>query len=90
MSIAARLNRPKNLPHPVDGGVVIKLAFLQELRQQIRRPLDGACHKLRKERDEGEESDDVLGRFNLAAIDIDGIGKRLERVERDADGKYHL
>lgn len=33
---------PKYLLHPVDGGVVIKLAFLQELRQQIRRPFDGA------------------------------------------------
>ena len=60
------------------------------MRQQIRRPLDGAGHQLREERYEGEEGNDVLGRLNLAAIDIDGIRKRLECVERDADGKYHL
>lgn len=80
----------KNLSHPVDGGVIIKLTFLQELRQQIRRPFNGARHQLREERDEGEKGNDVLGRLNLAAIDINGIGKRLEGVERDADGKYHL
>ena len=81
---------PKDLTHPVDSSVVIKLAFLQELRQQVRRPFDRSSHELWEERDEGEEGDDVLGRLNLAAIDIDGVGKRLERVERDADGKYHL
>ena len=81
---------PKDLPHTIHGGVVVELAFLQELRQEVRRPLDGAGHELREERDEGEEGDDVLGRLNLAAIDINGIGKCLEGVERDADGKYHL
>ena len=81
---------PKNLPHPVNGSVVVELALLQELRQKIRRPLDGARHQLGEERDEGEEGNDVRRRLNLAAIHVDGIGKCLEGVERDADGKYHL
>ena len=81
---------PKNLPHTVDGGVVVEFPFLQKLRQEVRRPLDGPGHELWEERDEGEEGDDVLGRLNLAAIDIDGVGKRLESVERDTDGQNHL
>lgn len=45
----------------------------------------GPGHQLRKERDEGEESDDVACRGELFAVNVDRVAQGLERVERDAD-----
>ena len=61
---------PKDLTHTVNGSVVIEFSFLQELRQEVSRPIYGAGHQLREKRDEGEESNNVLGRLYLASIDI--------------------
>lgn len=61
---------PQDLAHSVNGCVVVEFPFLQELRQEVGCPLDGAGHQLREERDEGEEGDDVPRRLNLATIDI--------------------
>lgn len=78
------------MAHTVNGSVVIELALLQKLRQEIRRPLNRAGHQLREKRDEGEKGDNVLGRLNLASVNVYGITQGLECVERNAYGKYHL
>ena len=76
---------PKDLAHAVNGGGVVETAFLLELRQEVRGTLDGARHQLREEADVGEERHGVVGGAHAATIDIDGVGQRLECVERDAD-----
>ena len=81
---------PQYLPHAVDRSVVIEFPLLQELWQQVRRPLYGARHQLRKERDKSEERYYVSGRLHLTPINIYRIAQCLESVERDADRKYHL
>ena len=81
---------PQYLSHAINSGVVVELALLEELRQEVGRPFDGSGHQLREERDEGEEGDDVLRRLNLATIHVDAVTEGLESVERDAYGKYHL
>ena len=65
---------PKDLTHTVNGGIVIEFPFLQKLWQEVRCPLNGAGHQLREKRDEGEKGDDVLGRFNLAPVNVYRIG----------------
>ena len=72
---------PKDLTHTVNGGIVIEHPFLQKLRQKVGCPLNGAGHQLREKRDEGEKSNDVLGRFNLASVNVNGIRQSLESVE---------
>ena len=81
---------PQYLAHSVNGSIIVEFPFFQKLGQQVGRPLDGAGHQLREERNESEESDDVFGRFYLATIDIYGIRKGLESVKRNTNGKYHL
>ena len=81
---------PKDLAHTVNGGVIVEFAFLKELRQKVSRPLDGTGHQLWEKGNEGEKGDNVLGRFNLASINVDGIRQGLEGVERNAYGKYNL
>lgn len=75
---------PKDLAHPIDGGVKVELPLLEELRQEVRRPFDGSRHQLGEKRDEGKEGDDIPGRFNFPTININGIAQGLEGVERDA------
>ena len=60
------------------------------MRQQVRRPLDGAGHQLREEADICEELYDVVSRRQFLPVHIDGITQGLEGVETDADGKYDL
>lgn len=72
---------PQDLAHTVNGSVVIEFSFLQELRQEVSRPLDGASHQLWEKRNEGEKGDNILGRLNLASVNIDGITQGLEGVE---------
>ena len=78
------------MPRTVNGSVVVELSFPQKLRQKVSGSFNGACHQLREERDESEKRDDVLGRFNLSSVNVYRIAQRLERVERNAHGKYHL
>ena len=61
-----------------------------DLRQQRRRPHDRAGDQVREERDERRELDEVPRRLDLAAIDVDDVAHRLERVERDADRQHDL
>ena len=56
-----------------------------DLRQQERRALNRAGDEVREERDEHGDVEQAAARAQLAAIDVDGVAHRLERVERDAD-----
>ena len=56
-----------------------------DLRQQERRALDRAGHEVRKERDEDGDVEQAAPRAQLAAVDVDRVAHRLERVERDPD-----
>ena len=61
-----------------------------DLRQQRGRPHDRAGDQVREERDERRELHEVARRRDLAAIDVDDVAHRLERVERDADRQRDL
>lgn len=57
------------------------------LRNEVTRTDDRTCHKLREEADvEGVVEQAVEGTYR-ATIDVDGVAKRLEREEGDADGQ---
>ena len=81
---------PQNLSHAVGGVVVVEFALFKELRQKVRCSLNRTSHQLREERNESEESHDVLGGLNLTPIDVDGVGKGLESVEGDSTWEYHF
>ena len=49
---------------------------------------DGAGDEVREHRDEGGVVHVVLRRPHRAAVDVDGIRHRVERVERDADRQH--
>ena len=55
------------------------------LRQQERGALNRAGDEVREERYEHGEIEQAAPRVQLAAIDVDRVTHRLERVERDAD-----
>jgi hypothetical protein len=56
------------------------------LRQKGEGADDGAGHHLREESDEAGQIEDVRDRAQLAAIDVDRVAHRMERVEAHADG----
>jgi hypothetical protein len=62
----------------------------EELRKEVGGALNGACHKLREEGDVGKEGDDVVSGLDFVAIDVDGVAKRLECIERDAYGQNQI
>ena len=59
----------------------------RDLRQQRVRAHDRAGHEVRKEADEEREVAEVFGGLDGAAVDVDGVAHRLERVEADAGGQ---
>ena len=63
---------------------VAKAVLRLDLRQQVVRPHDRPGHELRKARYEDRKITEALLGFS-ATIHVDGVGHRLERVERDAD-----
>ena len=60
------------------------------LGQQVFRTLDGSRHELREERHEQRVAQQVLLRLRVAAVHVDDVAQRLERVERDADGQQQV
>ena len=54
---------PQQLFASVYCSVIVKLAVVLELGQQIRGPFDRASHQLREETDIGEELHNVMGSF---------------------------
>ncbi len=51
---------------------------------------DGSGDQLGEERDEKEETREPVGRCQLAAIDVDRVAHRLERVEADPHRQDHV
>ena len=81
---------PKNLSHSIRCLLITELSFLEKLWQKVGSAFNRACHQLREEADEREESDDVPGRLDFAAIHINGVGKGLKGIERNAHRKYDV
>ena len=81
---------PKHLPEAVGGQRIIEVAFFPELREEVRRPLDGTCDKLGEETHVGEELDYVTRVRYLAAADIDRVADGLEGIETDSHGENEL
>ena len=57
----------------------------RELRHQRRRPQDRARHEVREVGDEERVVDEAADRRHVAAVHVDDVGHRHERVERDAE-----
>ena len=70
--------------HPVGIGRAL------QLRQEARRPHDGARHQMRKERDEEHDVDQRARPVEIAAVEIDDVGDALEGEEGDADRQHDL
>lgn len=81
---------PQHLSAAIHSFCVIKRAQLLELRQKVCCTLNRSCDQLREEADEGKERKDVVCRFYLALIYIDGVTQSLESVEGDAHGKHKV
>ena len=60
------------------------------LGQQIFRALDRPCHELREERHEQSIAQEISLGLRVAAVHVDDVAQRLERVERDADGQQQV
>ena len=80
---------PEHLAASRDGARIVERSLAQELREEIRRALNGTCDKLRKEADECEERHRVARRPHLPSVDVDRVGERLERVEGYSHRKDH-
>ena len=76
---------PADQPEPALRLVDREPARALDLRQQERGALDRPGHQVRKERDERGDVEQVAARVELAAVDVDRVAHRLERVERDPD-----
>ena len=63
---------------------------LLELVEDVAGALDGAGHQLGEEGDEQGVVDEVLLRFHVFAVDVDGVAQGLEGVEGDAYGQEHV
>ena len=65
-------------------------AGLPTLRQEEFRPHDRPGDHAGEERDEEREVEQGTGRRHLAAVNVDGVGERLEGVEGDPDGQEQV
>jgi hypothetical protein len=81
---------PQYLTHSVNGGVVVELTLFLKLREKVCRSLYRSGYQLWEKRNEGEESDNVLRRLQLATIDIYGVTQGLESIKRNANWQYYL
>ena len=81
---------PKQQAQAIDCRGVVKTARAVEVGQQPRGTLNGTCHQLRKECNEGEKCEGAATRLCLAAIHVDDVCQGLKRVETDAHGQRHL
>src|SRR5207253_9806271 len=63
---------------------------MNKLRKKIPRAHDWTGDKLRKERDRENEVAQGTRRLQNAAINVEGVGKRMERVKGNADRKQNI
>ena len=61
-----------------------------ELREQVIGAFNRACNELRKEGNEKCVPTEVAFRFDIAAVNVNNVRKRLERIKRDTYGKNQL
>ena len=74
-----------------DEGVIrFELMICLKLGKQIVGTLDRSRNELREEGNEERVPTEVLFRLDLAAINVDNVGKRLEGIEGDTDGEDEL
>lgn len=74
---------PQHQFQPVSDLSGIKLVFHTKLWQEARRSLNGARNQLWKKGHIERKNAKMFFRLPFAVVDIDGVGERLERVERD-------
>ena len=75
---------------PGGGRVVVEAVLQVQLGQDVLGPLDGPGHQLGKEEHvDGVDAQVTLCRA-LSPVDVDGIGKRLEGMEREPDGQDEI
>ena len=87
-----------DLLHEPDGDAREPLLHVQgdglatpgELGQQLAGAHDRSRHELREEGDVEREVEGAPGRRLHAAVDVEGVGEALQRVEGDADRQRHL
>ena len=60
------------------------------LGQQIFRALDGSRHELGEEGHEQRVAQQIALGLRVAAVHVDDVAQRLERVERNADGQQQV
>jgi len=68
---------------------VVGFQFMRflELREQIVGTFDRTRNELRKEGNEKRIPTEMAFRFDIAAVNVNNVRKRLERIEGNADGK---
>ena len=76
--------------HPPTQVVAGRAPRVLGLRQELRGAHDGSRHQAREEAHEERVVEEPLRGREHAAIDVDRVGQRLERVERDADRQDHV
>ena len=81
---------PGNQLRALDGSVRVKAVLLFQLGQQMLRPLDGACQKQRKERDEHSVLPEVRAGLCLSLVDVDDIAQGLEDIEGNSHRQHQV
>ena len=65
-------------------------AFVFNLRQEPRSPLNRPGDELREEADKRREIDETARRLQVPAVNVNGIGEGLKRIKADAHRQNHL
>jgi len=73
-----------------DGITCVECSTFSQLRQKGRCLFDGASDQLWEEADKCGKSDEVLRRFELPSVDVDGVAEGLKGVKADADRQDDL
>ena len=81
---------PQHQVQALDHHVALHRARADHLRQQRRGALDRAGHQMREIQHRQEEVPERVAGMQLAAVDVDGVGHRLEGVERDRHRQHDL
>ncbi len=76
---------PKDLPHAIDGFIVVEFSWFLKLRQEVCGSFDRTRHQLREEAHESEKLHNVVCRLQLATIDINTVAQGLKSVKANAD-----
>ena len=81
---------PQDQPQAGDALLVFEDAFVFNLRQEPRSPLNRPGDELREEAHKRREIDEAARRLQVPAVNVNGIGEGLKRIEADAHRQDHL